>query len=54
MSEPVCPAVEAAPEKPKKHVDQELTALKKIGAILHGLTDAAKRRVLSYYTDRTV
>lgn len=41
-------------KKIKKPADAEFVALKRIGSVLNGLSDSAKRRVLSYYVDRAV
>lgn len=46
-------AAEQAPQKAQKHVDHELSAMRKIGAILQTLSDSAQRRVVNYYAERT-
>lgn len=45
---------EAAEKKAKKYVDNELSALRKISAILESLSESAKSRVLNYLANREI
>jgi hypothetical protein len=54
MTDAVETPAPADEKKPKKPADSEFVALRRIGAVLAGLSDSAKRRVLSYYVDRAI